>query len=277
MKRSISRLLGASAVVAATGLAAAPLAVAADGPGAATATGWALAVQTTPFSSIGTPATANSATNPVPSAGIGKIGLTGSGRANISTGLQYVEAQAYADSPYHTRSAVRLAAPVTGTTGAQTYSASVSTLTVQCLSDAKGVPVGSVQMAASVPAGLSNTPAPNTTVYYSGGKPFWTATPIDKWEMKVVFNEQTTLANGQLRVVGMHTYYNVPKKMASAAIGGDVELGIVTCGKVTDAKDPEPIPVADPTLAGGAAALALAGGTGYLITRRRTGLQERVR
>lgn len=277
MKRSISRLLGATAVVTVTGLAAAPLALAAAGPGAATATGWTLGVQTSPFSSSGTAATANSATNPVTDAGLGKIGLTGSGRANISTGLQYVEAQSYADSPYHTRAYVKLAAPVTGTTRAQTYSASSSVLRVQCLSDAKGTPSGSVQIDASVPAGIGNMPAPGTTVYYTGGKPFGTTAPTDKWEIKVVWNEQTTLANGQLQVIGMHTYYNVPKKLLSEAITGDVALGIVTCGKVTNAPDPEPIPVAGPKLAGGAAALALAGGTAFLVTRRRPGNQEQVR
>lgn len=236
-----------------------------------------LGVQTSPFSSSGTAATANSATNPVTDAGLGKIGLTGSGRANISTGLQYVEAQSYADSPYHTRAYVKLAAPVTGTTRAQTYSASSSVLRVQCLSDAKGTPSGSVQIDASVPAGIGNMPAPGTTVYYTGGKPFGTTAPTDKWEIKVVWNEQTTLANGQLQVIGMHTYYNVPKKLLSEAITGDVALGIVTCGKVTNAPDPEPIPVADPKLAGGAAALALAGGTAFLVTRRRPGNQEQVR
>lgn len=269
MNHRITRLLAATAAGTVAALAAAPVAVAADGPGAASAQGWAGSVQTTPYSSIGTPATADSVTNPVASAGVGAIGLTGSGRANISTGLQYVEAQSYADSAYHSRASVTLHAPVTGTTGAQTYSASTSVLRAQCVSDGTGTPTGSVQINASVPVGIGPTPAPGTTVYFSGATPFGTTAPTSNWEMKVVWNEQTRLANGQLRVVGMHTYYNVPKKMLSAAITGDVALGVVTCGKVNDAAPTEPIPLADPKLAGGAAALVLLGGVPVL--RRRAG------
>lgn len=271
MTRSTTRLLAATAVATIAGLAVTPLAHAADGPGAASATGWNLRVQTSPMSSIGNSATANSVDKPVSNAGAGNVGLTVSGRANISTGLQYVEAEQYADSAYRSRSYVKLAAPVTGVTGAQTYSASTSVLRVQCLSDAKGTATGSVQMAGSVPAGLGNMPVPGTTVYYNRANVFGTTKAISDWEMKVVWNEQNRLSDGRLQVVGMHTYYNVPKKMLSEAITGDVALGVVTCGKVNNAADPEGVPVADPKLAGGAAVLALAGG--FIALRRR---EERV-
>lgn len=270
MNRSIARLVGATAAAGLAGLAAVPAAFAADGPGVATASGWTLNVTTSPMSvsPFGTSQTADSKDHPVASA-TGKVGLTVSGRANISTGLQYVEAQQYPQSAYKNRAYVQLDVPVTGTTGAQTYSASTSFVRATCLSDAQGTPSGSTEISAVVPAllGIGHFPAAGTTVYFDKNHVFGTRTPLDTWEMKVVWNEQSRLANGQLRVVGMHTYYNVPKKALSAAITGDVALGIVTCGKVNDAPDPQPIPVADPTLAGGAAAVALVGG--YFALRRR--------
>lgn len=90
--------------------------------------------------------------------------------------------------------------------------------------------------------------------------------------MKVVWNEQTTLTNGQLQVVGMHTYYNVADRglLGSGPVTGDVKLGIVTCG--ADHTAPvQDIPVADPSVlaATGVAGLAAFGVFGVFSTLRR--------
>ncbi len=274
MTRTISRLGGAAALTLAGGLALAPSAFAATpGPGAATARGWEIAVQAQPLSvsPVGTPVNYHSVTNPQASDSVPSVGLTVSGRANISTGLQYGQATQLGDNPYATTASVRLDAPVTGVTGIPTYSASSATLQVQCVSDASGTPSGSVRISGSVPAGINQTPTPGTTMYFAKNRPAGTTQKLPNWEMKVVWNEQTTLANGQLQVVGMHAYYNVADRglLGSGPVTGDVKLGIVTCG--ADHTAPvQDIPVADPSVlaATGVAGLAAFGILSTLRRRR---------
>lgn len=272
MNRTMRRRACAVAAAAVAATTVAPAAFAADGPGVATAKGWELAVQanSTSVSPFGTSMYFNSATNPQVTTAGPTVGLTVSGRVNISTGLQYARA-AQTGSAYETAAFVQLDAPVTGTVGIPTLSSSVSRLQVSCTSDAAGLPTGVVDTRLPVPAGLPTKPAPDTTYYFSLWRPFGTTAFFKDWQMKVVFNEQTTLANGQLQVVGMHTYYKVADTglAGSGPITGDVKLGIVTCGKVNDANPPEAIPLADPKLAGGLAGAALL--VGAFAARRRQG------
>lgn len=269
LNHTLMRLSGATTALAIAGCAVTPAAFAADGPAPATALGWQLDVRTTPssVSPVGTAASADSAKNAVATA-TPKVGLTVSGRVNISTGLQRVEAEQYADSAYHSRSSVQFDAPATGMTGIPTLSTSTAFLRVDCVSDAAGTPTGSVRLAAPVPADIPAKPAPNTTRYFDGMHPFGTTEALPGWAMKVVWNEQTTLEDGGLQVVGMHTYYDAPGVPGSAAITGDVALGIVSCGRTVSAPEVKPTPIADPKIAGGAVVLALTGGYLALTARK---------
>lgn len=267
VSRTFTRAAAATAVAAVAGLSINVAAFAADGPGPATATGWVNNVSTPHISVVGTPLAYDSVKKPQASDSTPAVGLTITGHANASTGLQYGQATQLGKQAYATKAFVQLDAPVVGTVGAPTYSASVAQMRVQCVSDAEGTPSGSVQVAASVPVGLAKMPAPGTTVYFGPDHLAGTTTAIDDWEMKVVYNEQSRTANGQLKVVGMHAYYNVAARLVAKPITGDLALGVVTCGKVNDAPKPEATPVADPTIASAGAGLALLGG--FVALRRR--------
>ncbi|WP_284305504.1 hypothetical protein [Mobilicoccus caccae] len=243
-------------------------AFAADAPGDTTAQGWSLnyTVHTS------TPTTTTQASRLFSATeggndGAPLVGLTKSGRVNISTGLYYPSVTGFdADAPYTGTSSVTIHAPVTGIVGIPTLSASLGQLRVTCTSDAEGNATGSVSAPASVPAGMSSTPAPNTTVYLPAGS------DANSYEQKVVYNEQTRLPNGQLRIVGMHTYFDVDSReiAGATAVTGDVQLGIVSCGKVTNAEQGD-VPIASAGLAGGALGVgALVAGLAAVRRRRVT-------
>jgi len=198
------------------------------------------------------------------------VGLTLSGRVNASTGLYYPKTTAFDPAdPYRGSASVSFDAPVVGTTGIPTYTTSASRLKVQCDVDSEGNPTASVQAAATVPTGLpSPVPAGHTVVLKS-------ADLKDQRDVKVVYNEQTRLADGRLQVTGMHVVFDVPEQVGplgnpiagSGAVQGDLRLGTITCGKVTNAPE-EAVPVAPASVAGGVLGLAALAGSAAVLRRR---------
>lgn len=253
-----TRTTAIGAATAAVVLAGMP-AFAADAPGALEVQGWSYdyTVGSKPntgaseiFSSVGK--TAN---------GAPLTGVTLSGRVNASTGL-YRPSVTKQDGFASTGSVV-IDAPVAGTTGVPTLTASAGRLEVTCSVDAKGNPTASVKAPATVPRLRTSTPAPNTEVVVKD------EILAPESQMTVTYNEQTTLPDGRLQVVGMHVRYDVKAHNISRsnAVKGDIRYGIVTCGKVTNAEE-TPVPLAPAGLAGGVLGLSALLGGAYAVRRR---------
>lgn len=270
MNHAARRILAAGAATAALALSAAPAFAAAE-PTPATAQSY----QVNNLIANGKPVTPNlkgPAQSPVytaahmPSAtatSVGEPGMTISGRANASTGLVYPTVEMSAPSTdYAGTVRVAVAGPVAGTTGINTLSTSAADLEVRCTSDAVGHANGAVSIASAVPILPTTTPAPNTTVHIGANK-----------DITVVYNEQKTLANGQLQVTGMHVYYNVPDSGAagSGAVTGDIAYGVVACGNAETAQaadEAAQVPLASAGAVGLVGIGALTGAA--TLVRRRT-------
>ncbi|MDO5627161.1 MAG: hypothetical protein Q4G43_02460 [Mobilicoccus sp.] len=258
-----SRALAVSAATAALALAALP-AVAADAPGPATAQGWALNYTANGAATTDQAAVFSSTSNPANNAPL--VGVTKSGRVNLSTGLYYPRTSTFdASTPFAGDASVAISAPVVGTTGIPTRSTSAGRIESHCTTDADGNAVGHVVIESPVPLGTARTPAPNTVVYIPAG------TNANNYDMRVVYNEQNRLENGQLQVTAMAVYFDVADSglVGSGPVTGSAKLGITTCGKVTNA-DLADIPVASAGVAGAGLGIAALVG-GIAAVRRRKG------
>lgn len=152
------------------------------------------------------------------------VGYTGpGGRHFVTTGLVYPKTDVYSSS-------VRIHAPVVATTGSPSYPTSAAQLSAECRWDGKATtqPTASVSVVSPVPGFVPKTPAPGYTVYRGG------AGNEASYDLKVVFNEQSILPNGQLQVIAEHVYFDVPNIAGSSAVKGDVKLGILSCGPAAD-------------------------------------------
>lgn len=253
-----ARVAAVSAAAAALVLAGMP-AFAADAPGALEVQGWSYDYTANGrnhtdaakvFSSIGTTAS-----------GSPLVGTTMFGRVNGSTGLYYPKVTK--QDGFAAQGSVSIHAPVAGTTGVPTLTTSAGSLQVRCTVDAEGNPDASVKATATVPHSSFSTMPVNHTVVVKN------KLIEPESSMTVVYNEQKTLPDGRLQVVGMHVKFDVKDSglAGSGPVTGDIRYGIVTCGKVTNAEE-TPVPLAPAGLAGGVLGLSALIGGGYAVRRR---------